>query len=240
MFTLLYTTYFNCYCPLYGFCFKPTVNSAYCHAECWLTWEQCCTVLFWTWNVLWIEVKAEVVETALALLPLTLFILYVTFSGRGERCCEGLCNRSSRSHSNVQPILCSLPFGVSSFPPLNSFSICSEKIFYLKFNPKILINLDLMCYTMQKILKWPWVSFHLRRLIVFVRLWQGTVDTRRRKDDVSTGRDNGKRRMSSFHSSISLDVTLHLFISSLTTGSKGGWIGGMQGNGAGNIKWHQI
>lgn len=45
----------------------------------------------------------------------------------------------------------------------------------------------------------------------------------RRTDDVFTGRDNGKRRMSSFHSSVSLDVTLHLFISSLNAGSKGGW-----------------
>ncbi len=34
------------------------------------------------------------------------------------------------------------------------------------------------------------------------------------------GRDNGKRRMSSFHSSVSLDVTLHLFISFLNVGSK--------------------
>lgn len=47
----------------------------------------------------------------------------------------------------------------------------------------------------------------------------------RRTDDVFTGRDNGKRRMSSFHSSVSLDVTLHLFISSLNAGSKGGWGG---------------
>lgn len=74
-------------------------------AECRLAPQWRCTVLFWTWNALWMEVKAEVVETALALLPLTLFILYVTFSGRGEGCCQGLCNRSSRSCSTAQAAL---------------------------------------------------------------------------------------------------------------------------------------
>lgn len=44
---------------------------------------------------------------------------------------------------------------------------------------------------------------------------------RRMDDDVFTGRDKGKRRMSSYHSSFSLDVTLHLFISALNAGSKG-------------------
>lgn len=34
-----------------------------------------------------------------------------------------------------------------------------------------------------------------------------------------TGGDNGERRTSFFHSSVSLDVTLHLFISPLTCGS---------------------
>lgn len=46
-------------------------------------------------------------------------------------------------------------------------------------------------------------------------------DTRRRMGDVFTGRDKGKRRMSSLHSLFSLDVTLHLFISFLNEGSKG-------------------
>lgn len=91
----------------------------YCHLVFWLLRlcaaaaatacrpapQRRCTVLFWTWNALWMEVKAEVVETALALLPLTLFILYVTFSGRGEGCCEGLCNGSSRSCSAAQAAL---------------------------------------------------------------------------------------------------------------------------------------
>ena len=46
-------------------------------------------------------------------------------------------------------------------------------------------------------------------------------DTKRRMhDDVFTGRDKGRRRMS-YHSSLSLDVTLHLFISALNAGSKG-------------------
>lgn len=47
------------------------------------------------------------------------------------------------------------------------------------------------------------------------------MTTRRRMDDVFTERDKGKRRMYSFHSSGSLDVTLHLFISLLNAGSKG-------------------
>lgn len=48
-------------------------------------------------------------------------------------------------------------------------------------------------------------------------------DTVRWTNDVFTRRDNRKRQKSSFHSSASLDVTLHLFISSLSAGSKGGW-----------------
>lgn len=51
----------------------------------------------------------------------------------------------------------------------------------------------------------------------------GSDDTIRWTNDVFTRRDNRRRQTSSFHSSGSLDVTLHLFISSLNAGSKGGW-----------------
>lgn len=87
-------------------------------AECRLAPQRRCAVLFWTWNVLWMETKAEVVETALALLLLTLFILYVTFSGRGEWCCERLCNRSS---SNAQ----AAHWSNLSPPPLSAVEIPS-------------------------------------------------------------------------------------------------------------------
>lgn len=51
-------------------------------------------------------------------------------------------------------------------------------------------------------------------------------------DEVFTGGDNNERRTSSFHSSVSLDVTLHPFISSLTCISKmrvDEWIGRVEG-----------
>lgn len=50
----------------------------------------------------------------------------------------------------------------------------------------------------------------------------GNDDTRRSMDEVFTGRNKGKRQMSSFHSLFSLDVTHHLFIFLLNGGSKGG------------------
>lgn len=67
-----------------------------------------------------------------------------------------------------------------------------------------------------------WGFFYGSAFCVFFKMHLAENDDTRRTDDVFTGGDNGKRRTPSFHSSAALDVTLHLFISSLNARIKRG------------------
>lgn len=200
-----------------------TGHSFYCHlvfwpprlhaaarAECRPAPQWRCTVLFWTWNALWMEVKAEVVETALALLPLTLFILYVTFSGRGEGCCEGLCNRSSRSCSNAQGALWSQLFP----PPRRFFFSCWNPFFYQKLMNQNFIFVMLQNDKTASFFFWQISCICNICILAILR------QEERGSDKVLTRRDKNEMRTSSLYSSVSLDVTLHPFISSLTCSSR--------------------
>lgn len=71
-----------------------------------------------------------------------------------------------------------------------------------------------------ELLNWPLFSQSIVFEILIWGLLRAEEAEEEGSDEVLTGRDNGERRTSSFHSSISLDVTLHLFISSLTCSSK--------------------